>query len=152
VTSSKRLGFLLVGVAVVLVVAVVVAAVVGLLIRRNTRYGTVLDRRATSATVKVGDRFTLKVPDRGPSVGDNWSATAQPGDVVTLVEEELLSGSLTDRILGPADGGGGGNRYFLFDARRPGQVTITLTNCFQGCQTESARAASETVTWTVTVS
>ncbi|GAA3726221.1 hypothetical protein GCM10022225_04070 [Plantactinospora mayteni] len=148
--SPKRL--VLVGAALALVLVVGLTTVVGLTIRRNARYGTVLDRQATSATVESGDRFSVRVSDRGASVGDNWSATAEPANLVTLVEDELISDSLRDRIFGPAAGGGGGNRYFLFDARRSGQVAITLTNCFQGCGNEAARAASETVTWTVTVS
>ncbi|MFY1690689.1 protease inhibitor I42 family protein [Plantactinospora sp. WMMB782] len=151
-SSPKRLGFVLVGAALALVLVVGLATVVGLRIRRDARYGTVLDRQATSATVESGERFSIRVPDRGASVGDNWTATAEPADAVALVEDELISGSLTDRIFGPSDGGGGGNRYFLFDARRSGQVTITLANCFQGCGSERTRAASETVTWTVTVS
>ncbi|MEQ4302377.1 protease inhibitor I42 family protein [Plantactinospora sp. B6F1] len=143
---------MLVGVALALILVVGLATIVGLTIRHNARYGTVLDQQATSATVEPGDRLSIRVPDRGASVGDNWSATAEPADVLALVEDELIFDSLTDRIFGPADGGGGGNRYFLFDARRFGQVTVTLTNCFQGCATERTRAASETVTWTVTVS
>ncbi|MEO3744694.1 protease inhibitor I42 family protein [Plantactinospora sp. B5E13] len=138
---------------VVVVVVLAVAAVVGaVLIRRQVVYGTVLDRSSTSATVEVGDRFTLKVRDRGPSVGDSWSATTEPGDVVTLVGDELISDSPIDRIFGANDGGGAGQHYFRFDAERAGQVTITLTNCVRGCQTERTRAASETLTWTVTVS
>ncbi|MEE6260912.1 protease inhibitor I42 family protein [Plantactinospora sonchi] len=141
-------------VTIVVVVAVLgVAAVVGgLLIRRQVVYGTVLDRSSASSTVEVGDRFSLKVPDRGPSVGDSWSATVEPGDVVTLVGDELIPDSLGDRLFGSLNGGGAGQHYFRFDAERAGQVTITLANCFQGCWDADTRALSETLTWTVTVS
>ncbi|MBF9133795.1 protease inhibitor I42 family protein [Plantactinospora sp. S1510] len=138
--------------AVLVVVLIAVVAVAGPAVRRHLRYGTVLDRQTTSATVDLGDRFSVRVPDRGASVGDDWTASADPADRVVLVGEERVSGSLLDRLFGPANGGGGGSRYFRFDAERAGQVTITVTNCFQGCRNDRTRAASETVTWTVTVS
>jgi hypothetical protein len=141
-----------VSIVVVVAVLAVAAALGGALIRRHVVYGTVLDASSPSVTVKVGDRFSLKVPDRGPSVGDRWSATAEPDGVVTLVGDELISNSLSDRLFGPSIGGGGGKHYFRFDAERAGQVTVTLTNCFQGCWDERTRAESTTVTWTVTVS
>ncbi|MFC6017439.1 protease inhibitor I42 family protein [Plantactinospora solaniradicis] len=147
--SPRRI--VLIGVALV-VVLIAVVAVAGPAVRRNLRYGTVLDRETASATVDVGDPFSVRVPDRGASVGDDWTASADPADRVALVGDELVSDSLIDRLFGAANGGGGGTRYFRFDAERAGQVTITVTNCFQGCGNERTRAASETVTWTVTIS
>jgi hypothetical protein len=102
--------------------------------------------------VDVGDRFSVRVPDRGASVGDDWTASADPADRVVPVGDELVSDSLVGRLFGAADGGGGGSRYFRFDAERAGQVTITVTNCLQGCRNDRTRAASETVTWTVKIS
>lgn len=134
-----------------LAVLVVVAAVVGLVVRRQLRYGTIVDRETASITVDVGDRFSLRVPDRGPSVGDRWSASADPADLVERVGDELVSDSLGDRLFGPALGGGGGVRYFRFDAKRAGRATITLSNCFQGCRTERTRAVSTTTVWTVII-
>jgi hypothetical protein len=135
-----------------LAVVLIVVAVAGPAIRRNLRYGAVLDRQTATATVDVGDRFSVRVPDRGASVGDDWTASADPADRVVLVGDELVPDSLIDRLFGAADGGGGGSRYFRFEAEGAGQVTITVTNCFQGCRNDRTRAASEAVTWTVTIS
>ncbi|MFY1669103.1 protease inhibitor I42 family protein [Plantactinospora sp. WMMB334] len=135
-----------------LALLVVVAAVVGLVIRRQIRYGAIADQETGSISVDVGDRFSLRVPDRGPSVGDRWSASTEPAGLVEQVGDELVSDSLGDRLLGPALGGGGGFRYFRFDAERAGQVTITLSNCFQGCRNERTRSRSTATVWTVTIS
>jgi hypothetical protein len=148
VTSRRRLLLA----SAVLVVTVVVATVAGLAIRQHLRYGAILDQRTTSVTVQTGDRFSLRVPDRGPSVGDNWQASVQPEGVVVLVGDELVPDSLRDRWFGAAPGGGRGSTYVSFDAEHPGQVTVTLTNCWRGCLNERTRAGSTTIVWTVTVS
>ncbi|WP_422770875.1 protease inhibitor I42 family protein [Plantactinospora sp. WMMC1484] len=140
----------LIGAALALLVVVV--AVAGLAIRRQLRYGTIADQETASITVDVGDRFSLRVPDRGPSVGDRWSASADPADLVEQVGDELVSDSLGDRLFGPALGGGGGFRFFRFDAKQAGRATITLSNCFQGCHNERTRSQSTTTVWTVTIS
>jgi inhibitor of cysteine peptidase len=136
------------------VLAVVVVAVAGLVAvkgAQRARYGTVHDEHDTTIGVDRGDRFTLAVPDRGASVGDHWTADIQPSGAVVLERSRLNAGSFVDRLVGPANGGGAGIRYLVFNARRSGKVTITLHNCFQGCGDERTRAASRDVAWTVDV-
>jgi inhibitor of cysteine peptidase len=116
-----------------------------------TRYGDVHPEGGSAVVVDHGHRFSLAVPDRGPSVGDHWTAAATPDGVVTLVRNEQVDGNIAAWVLGPAIGGGAGTRYFVFDARRAGSVTITLHNCFQGCRTDRTTAESRDVVWTVTV-
>jgi hypothetical protein len=70
---------------------------------------------------------------------------------VVLARSELIAGNIVDRVLGPANGGGGGTRYLVFDARRSGTATVTLHNCFQACGDERTRTASRDVTWTIMV-
>jgi hypothetical protein len=133
---------------------VALAALAGMAVAngvQRARYGDVHREGGAIITVAAGHRFSLAVPDRGASVGDHWSATVAPEGPVTLEHSEQIGGNLVDRLIGPAAGGGAGTRYFVFDARRTGSVTITLHNCFQGCQTDRARAASREAAWTVTV-
>ena len=146
--SPKRI--VLFGVVLVLLVAV--GGVAGRAIRRNLHYGAIADEHNTTVRVDVGDRFSLKVPDRGASVGDSWTASTDPAGMVELVGTELVASKLMDRIFEPALGGGGGSRYFRYDAKRAGRVTITLSNCFQDCRNERTDAESRTVAWTVIVS
>jgi hypothetical protein len=115
------------------------------------RYGQVYGEAPSTVAVGRGGRFSLAVADRGASVGDRWAAELRPAEAVTLARSELVAGNLLDRLTGPAVGGGGGTRYFTFDARRPGSVTIMLRNCYRGCDDEATRAQSREVTWTVTV-
>jgi hypothetical protein len=134
--------------------AVLVLGLAGFLAVRGiqrARYGEVHAEGTGVVAVDPGDRFSLAVPDRGASVGDHWSLSMRPDGVVTHVRSQLIAGNLVDRVLGPAPGGGGGTRYFVFDARRAGTVTITLHNCFQGCRDERTRAGSRDATWTVSV-
>jgi hypothetical protein len=135
-------------------VGVLVLALAGFLALRGiqrARYGEVHAEGAGTVTVDRGDRFSLAVPDRGASVGDHWTVSAEPDGALALVRSQLIAGNIVDRVLGPAPGGGGGTRYFVFDARRPGTATITLHNCFQGCHDERTREASRDATWTVRV-
>lgn len=136
-------------------VAVIVLGLAGFLAVRGiqrARYGEVHAEGTAVVAVGQGDRFSLAVPDRGASVGDHWTLSTQPGGVLNPVRTQLIAGNIVDRVLGPAPGGGGGTRYFVFDARRAGTVKVTLHNCFQGCHDERTRAASRDVTWTVSVS
>jgi Chagasin family peptidase inhibitor I42 len=133
---------------------VVVVGMAGFLALRavqRARYGDVHTDGTSTVAVHRGHRFSLAVPDRGASVGDHWTVSAGPDGAVALVRSQLIAGNVVDRVLGPATGGGGGTRYFVFDARRAGTVTISLRNCFQGCHDERTRAASRDVTWTVSV-
>jgi hypothetical protein len=118
---------------------------------QRSRYGDVHTEGATGVAVDRGSRFSLAVPDRGASVGDHWTAAVEPAGIATLTRTDLVGGNLADRLLGPATGGGGGTRYFVFDARRPGSTMITLRNCFQGCDSDRTRGASRDAVWTVTV-
>jgi inhibitor of cysteine peptidase len=118
---------------------------------RRSRYGDVHSEGAAGVAVDRSGRFSLAVRDRGASVGDHWTAAVAPEGIATLRRSELVGGSIVDRMFGPATGGGGGTRYFVFDARRPGATTITLRNCFQGCDSDRTRGASRDAVWTVTV-
>jgi Chagasin family peptidase inhibitor I42 len=136
-------------VAVVLLVAGVVG---GLAFYRNATYGARYGEGEQSVAVSAGDVFSLVVPDRGASVGDDWTASTMDDAVLAQTHSTLVADNLLDRWFGPAPGGGGGQRLFTFRAKTPGKAKITLTNCFQGCDTERTRAESRTVTWSVTVS
>jgi inhibitor of cysteine peptidase len=118
---------------------------------QKARYGEVHAEGTGTVVVDRGDRFSLSVPDRGASVGDHWTVSAEPDGTVSLARSQLIAGNIVDRVLGPAPGGGGGTRYFVFEARRSGTVTVTLHNCFQGCHDERTREASRDTTWTVSV-
>jgi hypothetical protein len=135
-------------------VGVMVLGLAGFLALRGVqraRYGGVHAEGTETVVVDRGDRFSLAVPDRGASVGDHWTMSAEPDGTISPVRSQLIAGNIVDRVLGPAPGGGGGTRYFVFDARRPGTVTVTLRNCFQGCHDERTREASRDATWTVRV-
>jgi hypothetical protein len=138
-------------VVALLVALLVVMVLAGTTLADRLHYGTVADRDTTALTVRVGDRFSLTVPDRGASVGDHWTAATDPAGVVSLAGDEQVTDNPAGRLVGPLLGGGAGTRYFLFDARRAGQTRITLSNCFQGCRYADTQAASIKVTWTVTV-
>jgi inhibitor of cysteine peptidase len=135
-------------------VGVMVLGLAGFLALRGVqraRYGGVHAEGTETVVVDRDDRFSLAVPDRGASVGDHWTMSAEPDGTISLVRSQLIAGNIVDRVLGPAPGGGGGTRYFVFDAHRPGTVTVTLHNCFQGCHDERTREASRDATWTVRV-
>ncbi len=135
-----------------LIVLIVAVVATGLTWRGHARFGAIADEQTTTLTVNVGGRFSLAVPDRGASVGDHWTASADPAGLVELVEKERMAAGLWDQVFGPSLDGGAGSRYFRYDAKRPGQVTITLSNCFQGCRNDHTRAESKTLSWTVTIS
>jgi inhibitor of cysteine peptidase len=136
---------------VVAVLVVGLAGVVTVHVVRRARWGDVRDETRITVAIDRGGRFTLAVPDRGASVGDHWTASVRPEGAAVLVRSELVAGNVFDRVLGPANGGGGGTRYFVFDARRAGSAAITLHNCFQACADDRTRAASRDLTWTVKV-
>ncbi|GAA4604764.1 hypothetical protein BJY16_005132 [Actinoplanes octamycinicus] len=120
--------------------------------QRHTTYGTVADQQELSVTVATGERLTLAVPDRGASAGDHWTAQVAAPDVVRAVDERLAYSSVHDRLFGPELGGGAGTRYFIFEAAAPGEVAVTLTNCYRGCKTPADKAESTATIWLVTVS
>jgi hypothetical protein len=132
------------------VVIIVVAAGWGALaLRDHLTFGEKISEDRLTVTVGQGDRFSLAVPDRGASVGDSWSASVTPQNVLTAVDNRKVMSNIWDRVVGPAAGGGGGTRYFTYTADVPGTVQVTLANCFQGCDRPSP--LSRTVTWQLTV-
>jgi hypothetical protein len=137
------------------VAAVVVLAVGatwgGLAWHRHAVYGTVVGEDKTTLTVDRGDRFSLAVPDRGASVGDSWSANVGPSGVLAPVDNRMVMNNFVDRVFGPLVGGGAGTRYFIYDADRSGSATVTVANCFQGCDHPTKAAESRSVTWRITV-
>jgi inhibitor of cysteine peptidase len=118
---------------------------------RHATYGTIAGEDRTSLTVARGDRLSLAVPDRGPSVGDSWSAVMAPDGVLTQVDNRMIMSSLADRIFGPLTGGGGGTRYFIYEADHSGAASVTVSNCFQGCDHPGKTAESRRITWRITV-
>ncbi|HZM76597.1 MAG TPA: protease inhibitor I42 family protein [Candidatus Limnocylindrales bacterium] len=135
-------------VAVVLAVAGVWG---GIALYRQATYGSRYAEQQRDVKASVGDVFTLVVPDRGPSVGDDWTAAVADAAIVTEEKSELIPDSLSDRWFGAAPGGGGGDRLITFRAKAPGTTKITLTNCYRGCQTAQDQAESRSVSWNVTV-
>jgi hypothetical protein len=135
-------------VAVVLLVAAVVGGVASY---RRVTYGSRYAEAKTSVSADKGSVFTLVVPDRGASVGDRWTAAVADPAVAEQVRSRLIADSLSDRLFGAALGGGGGQRLITFKAKSAGTTTITLSNCFQGCDNERTQADSRSVSWTVTV-
>jgi hypothetical protein len=123
----------------------------GLVLYSRHVYGTVFTDSQLTVTVDAGDRFSLAVPDRGASVGDAWSTEVISADVLIAQGRRTRSKSLLDRIGPPRLGGGQGTAYFLYDARAAGTATVTLSNCFQGCDHPTTKAESRDVTWTITV-
>jgi hypothetical protein len=126
-------------------------AVAAVMVRHHVVYGRVVDETQLTVTVHRGDRLSLAVPDAGASVGDEWSATVAPQGALTSVDSRLVPANLVDRLFGPAAGGGGGTRYFIYTAGRRGTATVRLVNCFQGGCGEPGDTISRAVTWTVTV-
>ncbi|MCP2328845.1 hypothetical protein HDA40_007352 [Hamadaea flava] len=137
--------------SLVAVVAVVGAVVGGVAVYRAATYGDRYDAEHSAVTVSDGSVFTLVVRDRGASVGDYWTATVADPAIAEQVGSELVADSLSDRVFGAAPGGGAGERLITFKATAAGTTTITLSNCFQGCDNDRRKAASSTVSWTVTV-
>jgi hypothetical protein len=135
--------------AVVIILAATIWAIGAL--RVHLTFGTKIDESDLTVTVDEGDRFSLAVPDRGASVGDSWSAAATPDGVLQAVDNRKVMSNLADRLFGPEMGGGGGTRYFVFEARKQGTARVVVTNCFRGCDNENTRRFARSVTWTITV-
>jgi hypothetical protein len=114
-------------------------------------YGTIHTETDLSLTIEQGQRFSLEVPDRGASVGDQWSATVDQPSALAPVENRKVMGGLADRLFGPQVGGGAGSRYFIYSAAKPGLVTVRLYNCFQGGCDQPGDTISRGVTWQITV-
>jgi hypothetical protein len=135
-------------IALVLWVGIVWAAIA---VRREVIFGEIHLEADTTVTVDRGDRFSLAVRDRGPSVGDHWTLSVAGTDVLTRVEERHVSSALLPQFGEPLMGGGDGTLYVIFTGAKKGTTTVTLSNCFQGCRSDDSRGLSRSVTWTVTV-
>ncbi|MFC4060120.1 protease inhibitor I42 family protein [Planomonospora corallina] len=91
-------------------------------------YGKVAEGRV-GATVPVevapGERFSLAVAENA-SVGDSWKLEELP-DVALLsyIGDEYEHGGE------PGTTGGGGTRYYVFNAKRPGTASVTISNCWR---------------------
>jgi hypothetical protein len=120
-------------------------------LRHHVVYGTVIDESDLTVTVQRGERFSLSVPDRGASVGDEWSAAVEPAGILTTIENRMVMSNLFDRVFGPLAGGGAGTRYFIYTANRRGTATVKLFNCFQGGCDQPGDKISRGVTWEITV-
>ncbi|GAA3139100.1 hypothetical protein GCM10010466_32800 [Planomonospora alba] len=116
-------------------------------------YGKVTEGRiGATAEVEVapGERFSLAVAENA-SVGDSWKLEELP-DVALLSyigdEYEHEGGSDTT--------GGGGTRYYVFNAKRPGTASVTVSNCWR-CPAgrvpadEQSRRRSGEATFRITV-
>ena len=141
----------------VVVVVVVLGGLTwgGVILYRREVYGAVYSESQTSVTAGQGDRFSLAVPDRGASVGDYWTAQVDPAGLLSDQGKRTRHKALLDRVRDPLLGGGEGTTFFSYDATATGTGTgtarVTLSNCFQGCTSPDAKAASRSVTWTITV-
>jgi hypothetical protein len=120
-------------------------------IRHRIQFGQVFDESDLHPTVGKGKLFSVAVPDRGP-VGDEWSATVTPTNVLTDKGNQMVMSNLQDRVFGPNIGGGAGTRYFTYTGEQPGTVTVSLFNCFQStCKFGRLSPYARTVTWTITI-
>jgi inhibitor of cysteine peptidase len=133
------------------VVLVVAGSVGGMAVYRRATYGIKYGEHQPNVAVSEGGIFTIVVRDRGPSVGDNWTASVSDEATVSPIRSTLIPSSFLDPWFGPKKGGGGGQRLITFRAKAPGNATVTLRNCFQGCWDGRTRALSRSVSWSVSV-
>ncbi len=136
---------------VIAVVLWVGAGLGAITLHRHFRFGAIHTQAVKTITADRGDRFSIAVRDLGGSVGDHWTQSVQPGTGLRFVEDHMVPASISDRVVGPAMGGGGGTRYFVYEADAVGTWTITLSNCFQGCMPGRDDTRTGSVAWTVTV-
>ncbi|MGV9771333.1 protease inhibitor I42 family protein [Streptosporangium sp. NPDC003464] len=75
--------------------------------------------RTADVRLTPGARFSLAV-EENTSAGDSWQMADLPDVMVaSFISEEYR----------PAAEGAGGVRYFVFNAKRPGTATVTISNC-----------------------
>jgi hypothetical protein len=130
---------------------VVTGMVGGTALYRRATYGTKYGEDQQSVAASEGRLFTVVIRDRGPSVGDNWTASVSDETTISQLRSTLIPSSFLDPWFGPKKGGGGGQRLFTFRAKASGTATVTLSNCFQGCWDDRTRTLSRSVSWTVSV-
>ncbi|WP_433256213.1 protease inhibitor I42 family protein [Streptosporangium sp. CA-135522] len=103
--------------------------------------------RTEEVRLTPGQRFSLAM-DENASAGDSWRMGDLPDvKVASFISEELRAAE---------DGGAGEVRYFVFNAKYPGTVTIVLSNCRrcpagQMSAAELSRRASGEATFRITV-
>ncbi|MBB4944058.1 putative secreted protein [Streptosporangium album] len=119
------------------------AAVQSLGVMVHGKVGATVDVRLTP-----GQRFSLGV-DENASAGDSWRMADLPDvKVASFISEEYRPGSEAKDA--------GGVRYFVFNAKRPGTATVTISNC-RSCPAngvsadEQSRRASGDATFRITV-
>lgn len=118
---------------------------------RQASYGDRYGENEHDITVTTDVLFTVVVPDRGLSAGYTWTAFITDTAVVSKEYSTLVANHLLGDWFSLAPGGHGGQRLITFRARTPGKTTITVRNCYQGCDAERTRAKSRSVSWTVHV-
>jgi hypothetical protein len=121
-------------------------------VRQHAVLGTVAGADRPAVDVDRGDRISIAVRDRGASVGDSWTATTTPAGTLGPVAERNVPSGWWERLSGrdgDLSGGGDGTTYFVYEAEQSGSATVTLVNCFQGCDEPSP--FSRSVTWKITV-
>lgn len=69
-------------------------------------------------TIKVGETVEI-VLSENPSTGYQWRCTWTPSELLTLAGDVFLPRK-------PALPGTGGTRYFLLEAKEPGEALVTL--------------------------
>jgi len=134
------------------VITLMAATWATLTLHDRATFGSKLDETHLTATLHQGDRYSIGVRDRGASVGDHWTAATDPPGALDSIEQRNVPRNWRARLFGRDSdlaGGGDGTTYFVYEARRPGVATVTLDNCFQGCDWPSPETRS--VTWQITV-
>ena len=119
--------------------------------RHIMRYGAEFPPLESPVRVDSGDRFSLAVLDHGASSGDHWIMREPPAPSIAVLVHEDLVVSLFSRVGPDRSGCCGGTRYFTFDAGRPGNTTIELYNCFQGCDNPRTLQESTALHWDVEI-
>ncbi|GIH73841.1 protease inhibitor I42 family protein [Planobispora longispora] len=106
--------------------------------------------RTVEIEVTPGQRFSLVVSENA-SVGDSWKLGPLPDPkVASFISAEYESEGGEDVT------GGGGARYFVFNAKQRGTVVVTVSNCWR-CGAgrvpadEQSRSLSGDATFRITV-
>lgn len=97
--------------------------------------------------VHPGEHFSIAIKQNS-STGESWSVKQQPDPAIATPAGHDFMASNGGAI------GGGGTQYFTYTAGSAGKSTITLLDCFRGCQkgkTAPAKDAPQIVTLDVEV-
>ncbi|MFF5205949.1 protease inhibitor I42 family protein [Streptosporangium sp. NPDC000396] len=133
------------GLVVLLLVALVAGCGTGAAVYN---FGTVVHGsvgKTADVRLTPGQRFSLAV-DENASGGDSWRMANLPDvKVASFISEEYQAAS-----------GAAGVRYFVFNAKRSGTTTVTISNC-RNCKggqvpaDERSRRESGDATFRITV-